>query len=150
MFIVPQILSFVKITRTAPNRYSPYFLYQHDFSYYLFFRSCAAGVHRADPLELIAGFEVFGDTLGLGELGSNEVDLLIGLAVDIDQVLSKSVLHQHQSEGVRLMLLEILLPHPSEAADIPGRLGRKCQVGIVIVSVLGVSDVHAFILLFCF
>ena len=41
------------------------------------------------------GFEVFGDAFGLGELGDNEVNLIIGFAVDIDEVLCQSILHQH-------------------------------------------------------
>ena len=86
----------------------------------------------ADPFKLIAGFEVFGDAIGLGELGGNEVDLFIGLAVDIDEVLCQGVLHQHQREGIGLMLLEILLPHPSVAADVIGRLGRESEVWVSI------------------
>lgn len=48
------------------------------------------------------------------------------------------------------MLFDKMLPHPSEAADITGRLGWEFEVGIVIVAVFGVSYYHVFILLFEF
>ena len=86
---------------------------------------CPAGVHGADPAELVAGFELLGDALGLCEPGGNEVDLLQSMTVYINEMLCQGVLQQHQSEGVGLMLLQILLPHPSEAADVLGRLGRE-------------------------
>ena len=38
----------------------------------------------------------------------------------------------------------------SEAADIPFWLGRERKVGIIIISVFGVSDVHMKSLLFCY
>lgn len=117
-------------------------LSEHQLANDLFFRACPAGVHSVDPAKLIAGFEDFGDAFGFGELGGDEVDLLIGLTADVDEVLSQGVLHQHQRECIGLMFLKKLLSHTSKTADIPGRLGRKCKVGIVIVSVFGVSDVH--------
>ena len=46
------------------------------------------------------------------------------------------------------MLLQKLLPHPSEAADITGRLGKECEVRIVIVAVFCVSDLHNYFLLY--
>ena len=70
-----------------------------------FFGSCPAGVHRLNPAELIARIEVFGDAFGLGELEGNLFDLLIDLTVDIDEMLYQGVLHQHQREGIRLILL---------------------------------------------
>ena len=45
------------------------------------------------------------------------------------------------------MLPKILLPHPSEAANIIGQLGREFEIGVVIVAVFSVSDVHDCILL---
>ena len=127
----------------------PFFLYSchDDFLYNPLLSSCQAGVHCLYPAKLIAGFEVFSDAFSLGELGHNEVDLFIGLAVDIDEVLHQGVLDQHQCEGVGLMLFQILLPHTPEAADIAGWLGRECKVGVVIVSAFGVSDFHVCILL---
>ena len=121
-------------------------LSEHQLANDLFFRACPAGVHSVDPAKLIAGFEDFGDAFGFGELGGNKLNLFISVAVDFDEVLRQSVLHQHQRECIGLMLLQELLPHPSEAADVLGRLGRESKVGIVIVSVLGVSDVHNYIL----
>ena len=70
------------------------FLRENDFADYLFFRSRPAGVHCLYPAKLIAGLDVFGDAFGFGEPGGNEVDLLIGLTVDIDEVLRQSALHQ--------------------------------------------------------
>ena len=49
---------------------------------------------------------------------------------------------QSSGSDIRLMFLQIRLPHPPEAAYISGRLGRECKVGIIIISVLGVGDVH--------
>ena len=120
---------------------------QYNFSYDLLLSSCPAIVHSSDPFKLIAGFEVFGNAYGFGELGSDKVNLLIGLQVDLDKMLHQGVLHQHQRKGVGLMFLQILLPHSSEAADIPGRLRRERQGGIVIVAAFCVSDVHVCILL---
>jgi hypothetical protein len=40
------------------------------------------------------------------------------------------------------MLFQIIFPHPSEASDVTGQLGREFEVGIVIVAVLGIRDVH--------
>ena len=116
----------------------------------MFLCSRLARVHRLYPTELITGFQVFGDAFGLGELGGNEFDLFIGLMVDIDKVLRQSALHQHQREGVGLILLEKLLPHPSKTADVLGRPGRKCEVGEVIVAVFGVGYFHDCILLYDF
>ena len=113
----------------------------------LFFSSCPARVHSLYPAKLIPILEVLGDAFGLGKLGVNEVYLLISLAVNIDEVLRQSVLHQHQCEGVGLMLFQILLSHTSKTADVTGRLGRESQVGIVIISAFCVCDFHVSILL---
>ena len=117
-------------------------LRQYDLAHDLLLGACVAGVHSPYPTELITCFEVFRDAFGLGELGGNEVNLLNGLTVYINEVLYQGVFHQHQCECIGLMLFEKLLAHTSEAADVTGRLGRECEVGIVIVSVLGVGDFH--------
>ena len=59
-------------------------LCEHKLVDDLLLRSRPAGVHRLYPTKLITSLEVFGDVFGLGELGGNEVDLFIGLVVDID------------------------------------------------------------------
>ena len=122
-------------------------LFKYNFSDNQLLGSRPAGVHPPDPFELVAGLDLFGHAFGLGELEGNEINLLICLAVDIDEMLHQSVLHQHQREGIGLMLPKILLPHPSEAANIIGQLGREFEIGVVIVAVFSVSDVHDCILL---
>ena len=66
------------------------------------------------------------------------------------KMLRQGVFHQHQHEGIGLMLLQIPLSHMPEAADIPCWLGRERKVGIIIISVFGVNDVHMKGLLVCY
>ncbi len=99
-------------------------------------------------MELIPGFEPFCNAFGTGQLGGNKLDLFVGLPVNFNEVLRKGVFHKHQRESVGLILLQILLAHSPESPNIPGRLGRECKVGVVIVSVFGVGGFHVCILLF--
>lgn len=78
-------------------------LFKYNFSDNQLLGSRPAGVHPPDPFELVAGLDLFGHAFGLGELEGNEINLLICLAVDIDEMLHQSVLHQHQREGIGLM-----------------------------------------------
>lgn len=59
-------------------------LREHDLAHDLILGSRPAGGHRLYPAELVVGFKLFADSFGFGELGGNEVDLLHGLAVNID------------------------------------------------------------------
>ena len=87
--------------------------------------SCAAGVHRADPFELVAGFEVLGHALGTGELIGDALDHRQRIVVDLDEVVVQSAGQKQLGENALAVLLQKPLAHAPEAADIAlGLLGH--------------------------
>lgn len=93
-----------------------------------------AGVHRADPFELIAGLEVFGHALCLGELIGDALDHRQRVVVDLDEVVVQGAGQKQLGENALAVLLQKPLAHSPEAADIAlGLLGHG-KAGVVVVA----------------
>lgn len=93
---------------------------EHNRPKHDFLRSCHTGVHRLYPGELIAGFELLVYAFGLGELGSDELDLLHCLAIDLAQMVVEFKFHAKERIVRLAMLIEVAPSHSTEAADVLG------------------------------
>lgn len=83
-------------------------------------------VHADDPFQLIGGFEVFGDAVGIGELLAEAVAHFIGLMVNDFQVRIQGFPHLHGAVDGLEVILQIVVATLAPDADI-GKLRKFYQ-----------------------
>ena len=96
--------------------------------------ACTAGIHSADPFELVTGLQILGHALGLCELIGDALDHRQRVVVDLDEVVVQSAGQKQLCENAFAVLLQKPLAHAPEAADIAlGLLGHG-ETGVVVVA----------------
>ena len=74
-----------------------------------FFRSVLDAVHGVDPRHLVAGFEGFGDTFGLGHLPRQTFHHPIGLVVNLLQMGVEAPPQEHAVEDAAVVVAKVLV-----------------------------------------
>lgn len=78
------------------------------------------------PTELIESFELLGNAFGLGKLGSDKLDLLYRLPVDLAQMVVEFKLYARKRIVRLAVILKISLSHSAETAYVlAGLIGER-------------------------